>query len=210
MFASGRSPRKLDIDIKWAYQHYVYLLRTASGLAVQYKAVPDGRTALAGQDVWNALVTASRAVSSGGLAPEYVGELITTGGFGRDLTPKELFALPYSNPTWPMVATVDDMRQALFRLATSSEWMLTDSDRSEIRPASPGQIQPASVQQLLRPRPAMVSKPESTPTQASNQEGDYPRPHHLTGGPESTLYPATLTPSGEAAGGDPSERQHMR
>ena len=55
---------KLDIDIKWAYQHYVYLLRTASGLAVQYKAVPDGKTALAGQDVWNALLTASRAVSS--------------------------------------------------------------------------------------------------------------------------------------------------
>jgi phosphonatase-like hydrolase len=51
------------------------------------------------------LVAASRAVAAGGLSHEYIGQLITTGNFGRDLTPKELFALPYSNPTWPMIAT---------------------------------------------------------------------------------------------------------
>ncbi|TQS21373.1 DUF499 domain-containing protein [Microbispora sp. KK1-11] len=150
---------KLDSDIKWAYQHYAYLLRTTDGLTVQYKTVPDSKTALAGQDVWADLVAASRAVASGALAPEYVGQLITGGSFGRDLTPRELFALPYNNPTWPMVATVEDLRQALFSLATSSEWMLTDSDGNEIRPATPGQIQPASMQQLLRRRPTSIPKP---------------------------------------------------
>lgn len=165
---------KLDNDIKWAYQHYAYLLRTTNGLAVQYKAVPDGKTALAGQDLWNELVAASRAVTSGSLAPEYVGQLITTGSFGRDLTPKELFALPYSNPTWPMIATVEDLRQALFHLATSSEWMLTDSDGNEIRPASPGQIQPGSMQQLLRPRtaPAPQATPTPSPDSAKSSETD--------------------------------------
>ena len=105
-----------------------------------------------------------------------------------------------------MVATVDDMRQALFHLATS-EWMLTDSDRTRFVPLARDILKPASVQQLLAaPRPAMVFEPESTPTQASNQEGDYPGPRYLTGGPGGpTLDPGTLIPSGEAAGGDPSK-----
>ncbi|WP_435152616.1 DUF499 domain-containing protein [Micromonospora aurantiaca (nom. illeg.)] len=161
---------KLDSDIKWAYQHYGYLLRTTAGLAVQYKAVPDGKTALAGQDVWNELVAAGRAVTAGALASEYVGQLISSGSFGRDLTPKELFGLPYNNPTWPMIATVEDLRRALFDLATSGEWMLTDSDGNEIRPAGPGQIQPASMQQLLRPRPAPA--PEQLPKPAPSPDSD--------------------------------------
>jgi len=184
---------KLDADIKWSYQHYAYLLRTASGLALQYKAVPDGRTTLAGQDVWNDLVTASRAVSSGALAPEYIGQLITTGGFGRNLTPKELFALPYSNPTWPMVATVEDLRQAFFHLATSNEWMLTDSDGNEIRPAGPSQIQPASMQQLLRPRPAPA--PAQSPGLGSVEAG----PSTNTGSIAQIPASVTFVPSGRGS-----------
>ena len=153
---------KLDTDIKWAYQHYTYLLRTTTGLAVQYKAMPDGKTALAGQDVWNQLIAVNRAVASGSLAPEYVGELVTAGNFGRDLTPKELFALPFGNPAWPMIATVEDLRLALFHLATSSAWMLADSDGNEVRPASPGQVQPSSIQQVLRRRSAGTSGPGKT------------------------------------------------
>lgn len=187
---------KLNAEIKWAYQHYAYLLRTASGLAVQYKTVPDGRTALAGQDVWNELVAGSRAVAVGALAPEYVGQLITTGGFGRDLTPRELFALPYSNPTWPMVATVEDLRQALFRLVTTSEWMLTDSDGEEIRPAEPGQIQPASMQQLLRPRPAPA------PTAGHSSGEGLAGPSVLISDSASTPVPLIPIPPGPGSGGD--------
>ncbi|MBV9161262.1 MAG: DUF499 domain-containing protein [Pseudonocardiales bacterium] len=195
---------KLDVAVKWAYQHYAYLLRTASGLAVQYKTAPDGKTTLAGKDVWNDLVAVSRAVASGELSAEYVGQLITTGSFGRDLTPKELFALPYTDPAWPMIATLEDLRQALFRLATSEKWMLTDSEGNEIRPAAPGQIQPASVQQLLRPRP--VPLPEPIPASAP---GLYPEGHpHLprtpTGGLASTPAPIMPLPSGSRIGGDSS------
>nr|WP_255481987.1 DUF499 domain-containing protein [Amycolatopsis sp. SID8362] len=157
--------QNLDTDIKWAFQHYAYLLRTTTGLAVQYKTIPDGKSALAGQDVWNELVAASRAVAAGALAPEYVSQLITAGRFGRDLTPKELFALPYSNPTWPIIATIEDLRLALFKLATGTDWMLTDSDGNEIRPADPGQIPPASMQLLLRPR--LTEAPMPAPTSGS-------------------------------------------
>ncbi|MFG3556523.1 DUF499 domain-containing protein [Micromonospora sp. NPDC047557] len=199
---------KLDNDIKWAYQHYAYLLRATNGLAVQYKAVPDGKTALAGQDVWNELVAASRAVTAGALAPEYVGQLITTGSFGRDLTPKELFALPYSNPTWPMIATVENLRQALFHLATSSEWMLADSDGNEIRPAGPGQIQPASMQQLLRPRPAPVPEQAPVPTPSPGSGGapdtNPAGPGTPTGGSGQAPPQATPIPSQPGPGGGPS------
>ncbi len=196
---------KLDVDIKWAYQHYAFLLRTSTGLTVQYKAVPDGKSALAGQEVWNELVNAGRAVAAGRLASEYVGQLITTGNFGRDLTPKELFALPYSNATWPMVATVDDLRRAVYDLATGSEWMLTDSDGNEIRPATPGQIQPASMQQLLRPRPA--PKPTTQVAGARNNPGDATTGTGTTGGGSSALgkYPDHVPPGSGTAGGGVAE-----
>ena len=48
-----------------------------------------------------------------------------------------------------LVATMDDIRNALFHLAISPEWMLTDTEENEIRPANPGQMQPASMQQFL-------------------------------------------------------------
>ncbi|WP_344257231.1 DUF499 domain-containing protein [Terrabacter carboxydivorans] len=157
--------RRLDVDIRWAYQHYAYLLRTSAGLAVQYKAVPDGKSALNGQDVWTDLVALGRAVAAGGISPDYISQLIASGTFGRDLTPKELFTLPFSNPTWPLVATIEDLRAVLFELATGPDWMLTDSDGNEVRPGSPAQIQPGSMQQLLRPRPASTGE-------ASTEQGD--------------------------------------
>jgi len=208
---------KLDADVKWAYQHYAYLLRTASGLVVQYKTMPEakagpagkevpaGKTALAGQDVWNDLVTVGRAVAHGSFAPEYVGQLITTGGFGRDLTPKELFALPYSNPTWPMIATVDDLRQALFFLATSSEWMITDSDGTEVRPADARQIQPASMQQLLRPRPRLEPAPTTAPGAGTIPDGDLGGSGAPTGGSPQTPAGGTPIPSGPGTGRGPGE-----
>lgn len=173
-YAEARARRddarlKLDEDIKGAYQQFAYLLRTAEGLQVQYKAVPDSKTALSGQDVWNQLVNQSRAVPAGKLSAEYVGQLITAGNFGRNLTPKELFALPFSSPSWPLIATIDDMRQALYELATGSDWMLADSDGNEIRPSAAGQMQPASMQQILRSRPAA---PE--PEELAGDDSDRP------------------------------------
>jgi hypothetical protein len=195
---------KLDATVTWAYQHYAYLLRTASGLAVQYKTAPDGKTTLAGRNVWDNLVAASRAVASGHLSAEYVGQLISTGSFGRDLTPKELFALPYTDPAWPMIATVEDLRQALFHLATSEKWMLTDSEGNEIRPAAPGQIQPASRQQLLRPRPAPLSEPEPASAPRPYPVGEPYGPRTPSGGSASTPTSTIPNPPGPRIRADPS------
>lgn len=131
-----------------------------------------------------------------------MGQLIVTGNFGRDLTPKELFALPYTNPAWPLVATVDDLRQALFHLATGDQWMLADSDGNEIRPATPGQIQPASMQQLLRPRRVSAAGPDpgsTTPTSPSPSGG----PGSPADGPHQTPGSGGSTPSTPDPGNNP-------
>jgi hypothetical protein len=159
--------RKLDEAVAWAFQHYAFVLRTDSGLAVQYKTLPEPQTSLSGRHVWAALVADGRAVQTNQLSAEYVAQLITSGQYGRDLTPKELFAHPYSDPTWPLIQTDEEMRLALFKLATSDEWMLTDSDGVEIRPASAAQIQSATLQQQLRPR-LLLTPPE----QRNGEEAD--------------------------------------
>jgi hypothetical protein len=100
-----------------------------------------------------------------------------------------------------MVATVEDLRQALFYLATSSEWMLTDSDGNEIRPAGPGQIQPASMQQLLRRRPGPVAEQEPIHTQALNPDVNYAGPSGPIVGPGQPLGP--VIPSGQGTRADP-------
>jgi len=125
-------------------------------------------------------------VAAGNLSAEYVAQLITAGAFGRDLTPRELFALPFSNPGWPLVATVDDLRRVMFEMATSPEWMLTDSDGSEVRPGSPHQIQPNSMQQQLRAR-RETAAPAATPDQPVR---DFPSPE-----PADTFNATPMTPS---------------
>jgi hypothetical protein len=158
---------KLDEAIRRAYQHYAYLLRSPGGLEVQYKTIPEGHTTLAGTNVWASLVADGRAVTAGTLSAAYVAELIRAGGYGRHLTPKELFEQPYANPAWPLIPTDNDLRHALFELATSAEWMLVDSDGTEIRPETPGQIAAATLQQTLQTRP----EPETpTPTPATDDD----------------------------------------
>lgn len=171
---------KLDEAVKRAYQHYCFLLRDANGLSIQYKTVPDNHSTLSGANVWTGLVADSRAVPAGSLSPDYVSTMIDAGKFGRDLTPKELFALPYSDASWSLIATDEDMRRALFALSTSDRWMLTDSDGTEIRPGSPGHIQPGSLQQMLRPRveaPSQTRPPDvALPTPVAPDQEKKPSP----------------------------------
>lgn len=177
---------KLEDAVRKAYQHYAYVLSTASGLTVQYKTVPDTQTSLSGSNVWSALMTEARAVGPNQLSSAYVGQLVAD--FDRDPTPKELFSQPYTNPKWPMIANDADMRRVLFELATSDDWMLVDSEGGEIRPETPGQIQPATLQQKLQKR-------IKASTTAEPLAGDQPASRPIgTGG-------TTVTTGGGVGGG---------
>jgi len=191
---------KLDDATRRAYQHYCYLLRDANGLAVQYKTLPDTHTSLSGANVWAALIADSRAVAAGKLSSAYVEQLILAGRFGRDLTPKELFALPYSDPTWPLIASDNDMRTALFELATSDTWMLTDSDGTEIRPANPGQIAPASLQQMLRQRPSVPTPATPVEDGAGAAQSPQEQPTKPEDQPDSQPGPGSSAPPADSPG----------
>lgn len=153
---------RLQKEVRKAYQHYAYLLGQQHSTEVRYREVPDESTSLSGEDVWQTLVADGRATARNGLVADYVAELIKGGNFGRDLTLKEIFALPYSNASWPLLRDDNDLRNAVFDLATSDAWMLVNADDTPAIPGSPAQLQINTMQQRLAPRPAKPTDQEST------------------------------------------------
>jgi len=145
---------KLKVDTRRAFETFAFVSRNASGLVVEYKTVAESDTTLAGDSVWAGLVAQNRAAPPNGLGAVFIEALLDQ--FDRPLTPKELFQQPYSNPIWPLIATDDQLRRAVYELVTSGGWMVVDSDGGEIVLTSPSQIQTASMQQVLTRRPAEV------------------------------------------------------
>ena len=187
---------KLAVAIRNAYEHYAYLLGQRHSVEVQYRDLPDDKTSLNGEDVWQTLVLDGRATTAGGLAPAYVNQLIQAGNFGRDLTLKEIFALPYSNPTWPLLKDENDLRSAIFALATSTVWMLVNSDGTEAIPGSPAQLQVGSMQQRLTERPP-EDQPDEDPDTTdvtnpgpSTKSGDKKQPTPGGGSTTAEVPPA--------------------
>lgn len=152
---------RMEEEVRKAYQHYAYLLGQRHGVEVQYREIADGKTTLNGNQLWEALVADGRATVRGGLAADYLEQLILAGNYGRDLTLKEVFAQPYSNPTWPLMQEEDDLRQPVFNLATSDRWMLVNADDTEAIPGSAAQLQPNTMQQRLSPRPTEENSPDT-------------------------------------------------
>ncbi|MFI6059634.1 DUF499 domain-containing protein [Streptomyces sp. NPDC051286] len=139
---------KLKKDIQKAFQHYAYLVRASDGLHVEFKRFDDdSKSSLRGDQVWAALVAASRATITGGLSADYLAALLDT--FERTLTPREVVQSFYKNPLFPLVTATDDIRRAIFALLHSG-WELADSDGDKLAIASPEHISIASISQNLR------------------------------------------------------------
>ena len=156
---------KLDADVRQMFEHFAYVSRKQDGLVVEYKSVGEKETSLSGASVWAALVSGNRASSTTGLNSAFVAALLDT--FDRSLTPKELFQQPYGNPSWPLIANQEQLKQAVFELVTRDGWALEDSDDNEIVVTSAGQVQTASMSQRLRRRLASIP----TGSQASSHSG---------------------------------------
>ncbi len=153
---------RLQASVREAYQHYAYLLGQQHSVEIQHKTMPDTKTSLNGDALWQVLVQDGRATAAGRLSADYIEQLISGGNFGRDLTLKEIFAQPYSNATWPLLRDEGDLRQAIYTLATSDRWVLLNGDGSEAFPGSPMQLQINSMQQRLshRDQPEDIDDPE--------------------------------------------------
>jgi cytochrome c556 len=146
---------KLKKDIEKAFQHYAYLVRASDGLHVEFKRFDDdSKSSLRGDQVWAALIEAGRATDTAGLSADYLAALLDA--FERTLTPREVVQSFYKNPMFPLVATTDEIRQAIFALLRNG-WELADSDGNKLAIASPEHISIGSISQNLR-RAAKVAE----------------------------------------------------
>ncbi|MGW5094134.1 hypothetical protein ACWEQ1_04565 [Streptomyces nodosus] len=89
----------MDDDLQKAFQHFAYLTRTDQTEVEWQQFDDDGKTALKGGHVWDALVNHSRAVHPGRLSGAYLKTLLSK--IARDLTLKEIGQQFYKNPAFP-------------------------------------------------------------------------------------------------------------
>ena len=190
---------KLDTDVRRAFEHFAYVVRKPDGLVVEYKTVSENETTLSGASVWTALVAGSRATGTGGLSAAFLAALLDE--FDRPLTPKELFQQSYSNPAWPLIVNDDQLRHAIFQLL-SDGWMLVDSDSNEIVITSTGQIQTASMQQVLTRRVETPEPAASTPSSDADAPSSTPG---VGARPTSTPVSGTTAAAGQPPAPAPSD-----
>jgi hypothetical protein len=163
---------KLKDKTRGAFRHFMYLTRKNQQLEVVFARFDDDKqTALAGNDVWGALVASNRSVGEyfdiaekrkkrTGLSEIFAAILLE--GFDRHLTLKDVVSSFYRDPRFPLVPTLDEIRQVIFNLLQPSDhagpgtggWELIGSDGSPLHVQGPKQLAISSVQQQLRRRRA--------------------------------------------------------
>jgi hypothetical protein len=171
---------KLKDKVRGAYRHYCYLTRRGEDLEVVFSRFDDDKqTSLSGNDVWGALISAGRAVGEYfdlnekrrkrmSLGELYLATLLDT--FSRHLTLKDVVSSFYKNPQFPLVPSLDEIRQAIFALiqpageagAGTGGWELIDGSGIRFSPDSPGQLAINSFQQQLA-RAEPQDEPELKP-----------------------------------------------
>lgn len=161
---------KLKEKVRGAFRHYVYLTRNRERLEVACARFDDDKlTALSGNDVWGVLVTAKRAVGEYmdiaekrrkriALSEVFVALLLDS--FDRHLTLKDVLSSFYKDPRFPLVPTLDEIRQVIYNLLQPSDhagpgtggWELVGSDGLALHIEGPKQLAISSIQQQLRRR----------------------------------------------------------
>ena len=158
----------LKARLRGAYRQFSYITRKGDDLeAVFAKFDDDQHTSLSGADVWDALVTAGRAVGEHmdpdekrrkriSLSEKYLALLLDS--FDRHLTLKDLVSSFYKDPRFPLVPSIDEIRQAVYGLLQPADhagegtggWTLIGSDGGTLNVGSPDQLAISSIQQQLR------------------------------------------------------------
>lgn len=159
---------KLKSKVRSAYRNYSYLTRKDESLEVVFTRFDDDKqTALAGNDVWGALVAANRAVGEYAdpvekrrkrvkLSEVYVALLLDS--FDRHLTLKDIVCSFYKDPRFPLVPSLDEIRQVIFDLLQPAThagpgtggWELLGSDGVRLNVDGPKQLAISSIQQQMR------------------------------------------------------------
>jgi hypothetical protein len=168
----------LKKKVRGAYRHYIYLTRKREQLEVVFARFDDDKlTALNGNDIWGALVTANRAVGEYmdtsekrrkrvALSEVFLALLLDS--FDRHLTLKDVLSSFYKDPRFPLVPTLDQIRQVIYNLLQPAHhdgpgtggWELVGSDGIRLHIESPKQLAISSIQQQLRRATGQTSSTE--------------------------------------------------
>jgi hypothetical protein len=185
--------RKLRQAVLAAYQHYAFISRSGSDLVVERPRMEDeGQSALQGPDVWAALVDKARATLPGGLSATYLATLLDR--FDRELTLREVRQAFYKNPDFPLVPSIDEIRQAVFKMLALG-WEIADADGQQAGITSAGQIPVNSMNQVLR-----RIRPSTPPLDGAERPASVPEP---ADGPVDSPAPPTPVQPGPAVLTDP-------
>jgi Protein of unknown function (DUF499) len=177
---------RLDQEIKDAFQHFAYLTRDdQDGVSIQWgRFDSETRSALHGNQVWDALAEAGRAAQPGGLSGAYLPTVIDVSA--RPYTVKEIANRFWQDPAFPLVSSESDVRGAIFEAITrpsldaNPPWQLVDSDGTPLQPPGPESLAIGSTSQILRP----FQVPDDEP---NDDDPDEPGPGPGPGpGPDAT------------------------
>jgi hypothetical protein len=157
-----RAIGQLDEEIGRAFQHFAYLVREGDNLRVEFaKIESDNRSALSGNDVWEALVARHEAVpTAGALAGGYLHRLLDLSV--RPYALAEVVESFWRDPIFPLVPNDTVIKRAIFDALRPDEdgvaWELVTSVGERLAITSPEQLAILSRDQLLR-----LAQPEFDP-----------------------------------------------
>jgi hypothetical protein len=143
--------RKFDEDLRKAYQHFAYLVRTADGTQVVFgRFDDDSKSALRGEHVWEELRDKGRAVRPHALSGVYLAALLAQ--MPRNLSIREVTQQFKKNPAFPLVSDDHDIRVAIVQTLTADEpYEVVSAEGGAFTIASPNDIALGSTDQFLRP-----------------------------------------------------------
>lgn len=182
---------RVDIDLLKAFQHFAFLTRTEQVEVDWQRFDDDTKSALKGSHVWDALVTRGRAVNPSRLSGDYLKTLL--GRIPRALTLKEVGQQFYKNAGFPMVASVEDIRRAIYQtLAPPDAYEIVDGNGEVLNISSIDDLSIGSMDLSLR-RAAIAPPTPGEPGTASPTTG--------TGGTGPTVTPTGGSSTSGQGGG---------
>jgi hypothetical protein len=122
--------------------------------------------------VWDALARNDRATLPGKLSGTYLRTLLER--TPRALTLKEVTQQFYKNPAYPMVASIDDIRRAVYGLLTGAErYEIVDASGEVLTITSADELSIGSMDQLLR-KAAVAPAADTSPASHDGALGTSP------------------------------------
>lgn len=188
---------RLDTEIKRAYQHFGYLIRTPEGTGLEWRRFEEEtKTALSGNHVWDGLEDAHRATRPGGLSGEYLRTVLDVGQ--RNFTLKEVVRRFWQDPSFPLVSSVDEVRRAIFEALGGEEgWEIVNSEGDILTISSPDALAINSMDQTVRPVQTREEEEVEPETAEGGDDGAQPdetivyKEHVIELSPRSLANPDT-------------------